>query len=380
MNAETVPTRFARSLLKLVIERDHDYLGALRTAGIDFDPLRPDAQNYRPEISALQYSHLYQQIISLLQDQLYGLSYGAATPGAFRMMCYCIIHCDNLGRAIRRACEFYRIFFQTDARMVVDVDREQAVVGYGEWPRSGPGVEVRTADVYGLYVWHRLFCWLVGRQIELQEVRFRDAAPRPASRQQSYQALFGCPVRYQQRRNEMIFPASFLTCPLVHTEQSLKEFLRAAPYPLMVMPGVEDSDDITGRVRALIGHDFSQGLPGFEEVTRALNTSAPTLRRRLKREGTSFQKLKDECRCEAAIAYLGNPELSINAVAALMGFTDPSAFHRSFKKWTGLTPGAYRARETNQPPAKVGAAPRQLAPSAPEFPAVPVRPERRRLG
>ena len=71
--------------------------------------------------------------------------------------------------------------------------------------------------------------------------------------------------------------------------------------------------------------------------------SAPTLRRRLKREGTTFQQLKDTCRCEAAKDYLGRSDLSINAVARQMGFTDPSAFHRSFKKWTGKTPGDYRA-------------------------------------
>ena len=80
-----------------------------------------------------------------------------------------------------------------------------------------------------------------------------------------------------------------------------------------------------------------------QKITQSLNMSAPTLRRRLKKEGATFQQLKDECRRDASMAYLSNPELSINAVAALMGFTDPSAFHRSFKKWTQQTPGQFRA-------------------------------------
>jgi len=63
----------------------------------------------------------------------------------------------------------------------------------------------------------------------------------------------------------------------------------------------------------------------------------------LKREGTTFQQLKDEARCEAAMLCLDRPELSINEVALQMGFTDPSAFHRSFKKWTSQTPGQFRA-------------------------------------
>ncbi len=72
--------------------------------------------------------------------------------------------------------------------------------------------------------------------------------------------------------------------------------------------------------------------------------SAPTLRRRLKGEGTSFQKIKDDARCDAACLCLNRLELSINDVSLRMGFTDPSAFHRSFKKWMGQTPGQFRAQ------------------------------------
>jgi AraC-like DNA-binding protein len=77
--------------------------------------------------------------------------------------------------------------------------------------------------------------------------------------------------------------------------------------------------------------------------------SAPTLRRRLKREGTTFQQLKDDARCEADKLCLNRQELSINEVALQMGFTDPSAFHRSFKKWTGQTPGQFRTSLRRKP-------------------------------
>jgi len=99
------------------------------------------------------------------------------------------------------------------------------------------------------------------------------------------------------------------------------------------------------QVRRIMGYDLSHGFPSFEEVASALNVSPPTLRRHLRKEGVSYQGLKDRCRKDTAIAYLSRPELSVSAIAALMGFTDPSAFHRSFKKWTGLTPGRYRINE-----------------------------------
>ena len=53
--------------------------------------------------------------------------------------------------------------------------------------------------------------------------------------------------------------------------------------------------------------------------------------------------IKDDARCEAAKLCLDRADLAVNEVALQMGFTDPSAFHRSFKKWTGLTPGQFRA-------------------------------------
>ena len=70
--------------------------------------------------------------------------------------------------------------------------------------------------------------------------------------------------------------------------------------------------------------------------------SARTLHRRLSQEDTSFQQLKDAFRSTLARHYLGRDDLSIDAISALMGFQDNSAFYRSFRKWTGEAPGAYR--------------------------------------
>lgn len=344
MNTDIVPTRFAKSLLNLVIERDYDYSGMLKVSGIEFDPIDTQRDNYQSTISAMQYTRLSRQILSFLQDETFGLSFGrGVTPGAFRMMCYCILGCENLGKAIHRACDFYRTFFESDAQLMMEIESGQVVVGYAGMPDSASR-QVEATDAYGLSMWHRFFCWLTGRSIALDEIHFKGSEPA-IEKQDKYRELFQCSVVFAQARDEMVFDAKLLSSPLVHTEQSLKDFLRTAPYQLMVINTESTASSLINRVRALIGHDFSQGFPSFEKITQSLNMSAPTLRRRLKAEGTTFQQLKDGCRRDASMAYLSNPDLSINAVAALMGFTDPSAFHRSFKKWTGMTPGDYRLKE-----------------------------------
>ncbi|HEY9037314.1 MAG TPA: AraC family transcriptional regulator [Pseudomonadales bacterium] len=344
MSTETVPTKFARSLIELAVQRGYSVADVLRTAGLPFNPLKPDHVDYQSELSALQYSAIYQQVLSLLQDETFGLHATGerVSPGAFRMMCYCIIHCDNLGHAIRRASEFYRIFFERTARLSLVQDDISAALGFSAVSPRPLHLPVQTEEVYGLSTWHRFCGWLIGEPLPLREVHFQGTKPDVIRK---YEQIFACPLLFDQPANALVLDLHYLQLPLVHTEKTVKEFLRTAPYQLLVMPAEKPGTGLVAQVRALIGQDFSQGFPSFAKISRALNMSEPTLRRRLKREGTSFQQLKDDCRRDAAIAYLSRPDLSINAVAALMGFTDPSAFHRSFKKWTGMPPGQYRQLE-----------------------------------
>ena len=338
--SDQVPTRFVRTLLRMVGDKGYDFSLVLSEAGLDFNPLDTDDPGYRAEVSAMQYARTYQSVLSLLQDETFGTTGSEmVAPGAFRMMCYCIISCDNLGQAIRRASEFYRTFFDERSQLYANFSDQYARVGYRTMVQEG-SPQVGVAQAYGLSLWHRFFGWLCGRPLELKRVDFTGAPPE---RLEKYEYLFGCPLYFDQPNDLLYFDSACLAWSVVHTEHSLREFLRTAPYQLLLMENNPDGNNLSAQVKAMIGHDFSEGFPGFEAISKALNMSAPTLRRRLKREGTTFQQLKDEARCEAAMLCLDRPDLSINEVALQMGFTDPSAFHRSFKKWTSQTPGQFRA-------------------------------------
>ena len=334
-----MPSRFVRTLLRLVQGHGHDPGAVLAAAQLDFDPFQESAVGYREQVTAMEYSRVYQQVLRLLQDATFGVVRNDLTaPGAFRMMCYCIISCPDLGQAIQRAAEFYRTFFDEQSQLYANFSEDTARVGYLH-KRPVSGLTVGAADVYGLSLWHRFFGWLCGRPLPLRRVDFRASAPNNAEK---YVDLFQCPLAFGQPRDLLYFDPACLAWPVVHTEHSLNDFLRTAPYQLLVMDARENSGRLSAQVRAMLGHDFRQGVPAFDTISQALSLSPPTLRRKLRREGTTFQALKDAARCEAARLALDRQDWSIETVALQLGFTDPSAFHRAFRKWTGQTPGQYR--------------------------------------
>ncbi|MEL0613755.1 AraC family transcriptional regulator [Marinomonas arenicola] len=335
----SVPMSSVRYLLK-----------AVENQGLDSDALLESLDIVRSDIEqsshfpAYQYGMLYQKIMWLVQDESFGMLSGGKVPnGTFRMMCLCIIHARSLAHAMYRCSDFYDICRGPTVKPVLIKKGRFAMVTFAPIESA----DARVADIVTpeskeqlrttLSMWHHFICWLIGRRLSLKAAYFTSERPDDV---EYYKTLFQSEVRFNQHANALVFPASYLDMPIVQTEDSLRGFLKTAPYQLLVM--VENDNSLKSQVMAMLGKDFSREMPSADEVASGLNMSVSTLRRRLNEEKTSYQQIKDECRKEAAITYMNAPQLSINDIAALMGFDEPSAFFRSFKKWTGMTPGEYR--------------------------------------
>ena len=85
------------------------------------------------------------------------------------------------------------------------------------------------------------------------------------------------------------------------------------------------------------------GVPGQNEIADSMHQSLRTFQRRLKDEGYTFRKLVEEIREDLAVSYLKEPGRSIGEVTYLLGYSEPTNFTRSFKRWTGKSPQEYRA-------------------------------------
>src|SRR6185369_10618542 len=96
------------------------------------------------------------------------------------------------------------------------------------------------------------------------------------------------------------------------------------------------------RLREIIRSELNGGDPGLDHMAQKLGMSSRTLQRKLRDHGTTHQDVLDQMRQDLATRYLQQPEMAIGEVAYLLGFSESSAFHRAFKRWTGATPTEFR--------------------------------------
>lgn len=169
--------------------------------------------------------------------------------------------------------------------------------------------------------------WLIGRSLDLGLASFSFAEPPDVP---YYNKLIQSPVLFDQPVNTLEFERCFLSMPPLQTEQSLRTFLKSLPYQLIVM--LDKGDGTASRVTAIFGNDFSRELPSAFEVAGHLGMSVSRMRRRLLEEGTSYRKIKDDCRLAAAMRYLASEAMTIEDVANSIGFGEQSTFYRALKK------------------------------------------------
>ncbi|MFF4449238.1 AraC family transcriptional regulator [Streptomyces sp. NPDC001502] len=317
-------------------------LAGARRSGIDTVPLLQEAQipplllgDDRARITPAQFARLFRALYRTTQDEFLALSQVPSRPGTFAMMCHASLGCHDLGAAMERAAAFYGLFPGGPELALEVVGPEARFTVRNDFARD----EDRFLTECVLAIWHRLSSWLVGRRIPLAHAAFRY--PPPAHREE-YEMLFDCPVRFGQDRTGAAFDARWLTAPLVRDEGALDAMLRRAPFDLLSRP--EYGTTVAEQVRRTLTQRLrtSPRLPALGEVAAGLAVSPATLRRRLQEEGTSFQQLKDHVRRDAAIAGLAESGEPIADLAARLGFSEDTAFHRAFRRWTGTTPGAYR--------------------------------------
>lgn len=98
------------------------------------------------------------------------------------------------------------------------------------------------------------------------------------------------------------------------------------------------------KVKEQIIEALKREEPSLPLIARQIAMSPRSIQMKLKEEGVTFRQLLDEVRMNIAVSHLSENAISTADLSFLLGFSEPSAFHRTFKKWTGITPSAFRKR------------------------------------
>ena len=310
-------------------------LDCLRRVGKQVEPVLASVglpPVVREPVSADVYGALWLAVADAVDDEYFGMGARPMRSGSFTLLCHCILHAKTLDQALRRALRFLDVVLEDPSGGL------QVRDGIARIVLSDVG-QPRSAFAYRTYwiLLHGVLCWLAGRRIPIRLVDFRCAEPNQVA---DYRQFFGAPVRFGQPKSMLGFDAVLLKLPISRSEADLKRFLRGAPANILVRYRYDAG--LTARVRDRLRQAPPPVWASFEALADEMRIPASTLRHRLKAEGQNYAGLKDEIRRELSLELLQQAELSVGEIAERLGYSEPSAFHRAFRKWFATSPAAYR--------------------------------------
>ncbi|MDR6390065.1 AraC family transcriptional regulator [Paraburkholderia phenoliruptrix] len=339
MKAEkgTISVSLVNETLALASARGLDALQFAEAAGI----AAPMLASPKSRVSAAQYGALWVGIARALDDEFFGQDSHRMKCGSFIAMTQTALTARNGAQALARAVGFMRLVLD-DLNVRIETKAERVRLYFEE--REGAKPPAMFAYATYFIVVYGLLCWLVGRRIPLLAARFRCAEP-PAAHE--YQLMFCDDMAFNQAESYVDLAPAFLELPVIQTARSAQAFLRDAPASFIVK--FRNPGSFAARVRKTLRAVPMASWPAADQMAARLNVAEATMRRRLKQEGHTYQSIKDELRRDIAIGELQKSRRTIADIAASVGFAEPSAFHRAFRKWTGMRPTDYRPARADFP-------------------------------
>jgi len=333
----TVAASVVADMLQYLARRGVATDVALGAAGIHPTfPVSPDER-----VPGSRVERLWSVAVAQTGDPLVGLHMAETyNPGALDILGYVILSCRNVGEALEKFARYARLL---NDGMRVELVRE----GKTAFCRC---TYIEDTDNYLLRSpQHAIDATWGGLAREMRRVArmplgakavwFRHAAPSRAHVAE-YTRVMGAPVRFGAAEDRFIFPSEHLDQPLPSANPVLLEVFEQ--HARAALPAVGAEQSRADEVARVLSQKLKGSAPALDEVARELSMSTRNLQRTLRDAGTSYQSLLDAARRDLAIRHLANPSTSAGQVGFLLGFSEPSAFHRAFRRWTGKPPSAFR--------------------------------------
>jgi AraC-like DNA-binding protein len=334
--AATRPTIPIRYLIE-VIDRARPSAGARRRvlAAVAVSPSALESPRMR--LSIAQWERFHASLSKALDDETFGFLARPVPVGAYATLVRLLTGCVDVGSCLDAIARFYRLF---------DRHRYWGVESAGRSTRLElvPRDRAQARSIFFVHAmllspW-RTVAWLSGRPIAIDAIDLPPVFRRFAN---ETRYLFGREPGFSRTTPSLTFSRDALRLPIVRTPGEADAWVKTSLREALLAP---PATAIEARVRALLSASKPIADMSLEEVACALHISRATLARKLTERGMSFRRVKDDVRRDHAIDLLTGTSLAIADIAERMGYSEPSAFQRAFRTWTGVSPGATRARRS----------------------------------
>ena len=317
-----------------------------RAQGLDYVPILNrhgvsalSLERHEERIPLETFARISVEIMNALDDEALGLCSKPQRLGSFNMMARACISARSIKRSLRRSANYWNLFENTF---------EHSVLMSGG--RLFYQIEQRPEQLaLNSYAWeailsatHRFHCWLAGQFIPLKAVSL-PYPPTPVQNE-TRRLFYGAQLIFNARQGLIEMDARFTDAEIVQNSDTLDAYLAGANLSLLYQP--KNYRVVGDQVRQWLEKNLRQGNSHctLKQAALHLRMSQQVLHRRLQNESTSFKEVKMQTRRDIAIHLLSQGRHRIEEIAYRVGFSEPSAFIRAFKSWTGETPLMYRQR------------------------------------
>lgn len=280
--------------------------------------------------------HLWERAADLTHKPSFGLfAASLIRQGEFDVLDYAVRTAPDLRTALQRLARYNRLLHDLATFEIIPMGETTRIEHRFDLLGALPCPQAAEFTLASLVVVASQLC---GAPVQALSVDFVHAA---LDKVDAYQAVFGVAPRFKCPVSCLVLASELLDRPVSAADPGLSRIVTAHAEQLLAA-SQPPPEDITTQVRRHLAEGMAHGLTSLQAVALRLHLSERSLQRRLDDQGTRFADLMDEVRRELAMRYIADQHLALGEVAYLLGFAEPSSFHRAFKRWTGMTPAAAR--------------------------------------